>query len=144
MLRERRASLEQRRATNRLSCRVDSFRIRRAVIGNKLEKFYADLASGIKLSSITVPKCDSPPMWGTWPGSSTLQQSGVERSGERRSMDGKGQVTCWMGIFCDALNLPNFLPPLGSLEIYLLLSYLNIYFETSERSNRVALMSFVI
>lgn len=34
----RRALSERRRATGRLSCRVDSFRRRRAVIGNKLEK----------------------------------------------------------------------------------------------------------
>lgn len=47
MLPTRRAWSERRRATNRLSCRVDSSRTQRAVIGNKLEKFLnADLLGG--------------------------------------------------------------------------------------------------
>lgn len=40
MLPARRALSGQRRATNRLSCRVDSSRTQRAVIGNKLEKIF--------------------------------------------------------------------------------------------------------
>jgi hypothetical protein len=80
MLRARRALWAPIHATNLQSYRVDSFRQRRAVIGNKLLKNFSYISLGlwarIKLSNIlTVPKCESPPMCGTCPGSSTLQQS---------------------------------------------------------------------
>lgn len=41
--REHPTSSGQIRVRDQLSCRVDSFRRQRAVIGNKLEKFHADL-----------------------------------------------------------------------------------------------------
>lgn len=44
---EHRALLEQIHETNRLSCQVDSFQTRRAVIGNRLEKFHADSFWGL-------------------------------------------------------------------------------------------------
>lgn len=94
MLRERRALWALIHATNLQSCRVDSFRQRRAVIGNKLRRPYISLRRflRIKLSNVlTVPKCERPPMRGTCPGSSTLQQS-IEM-GERKSNWTFGLVT---------------------------------------------------
>lgn len=59
---ERRALSEQIHAINRLSFQVGSFQTRRAVIGNKLEKFHVDLFKGLcchqlPFQSETVHRC---------------------------------------------------------------------------------------
>jgi len=86
MLQEHQASSERIHETNRQSSQVDSFRQRRAVIRNKLKFipfFFVELKIHVELNChircalvlLTVPKCESPPICGTCPGSSTLQQS---------------------------------------------------------------------
>lgn len=127
MLPARRASLVQTHATNRLSCRVGSFQIRWAVIGIKLERDFMQIYSWIKLSSITVPKWDNPPICGTWPGSSTLQQS-VRIQRKRSSV-----VSKWD--FFQQI-LPTFSTPRLPKD-----SYLNIY---SGKTFKDTLISFAI